>query len=72
MDTNDLGTLGLITVTFAMPLLVLVADDLRKRRLSRRPVPKHLQSSRRTRSQAHPMARARALSFPSGSSMDRE
>jgi hypothetical protein len=59
MDTNDLGTLGLTTVTFAMPLLVLIADDLRKRRLSRRPVPKRVYPSRRTRSQAHPMAQIR-------------
>ena len=38
MDTADLGTLCLMTVTFAMPLLVLAADDLDKRRRSRRPV----------------------------------
>jgi hypothetical protein len=55
MDTNDLGTLGLITVTFAMPLLVLIVDDLRKRRLRQRPVKQRLNGSRRTRSQAHPM-----------------
>jgi hypothetical protein len=59
MDANDLGMLGLTTVTFAMPLLVLVADDVRKRRLSRRLVPKHVRSSRRTRFQAHPMAEFR-------------
>jgi len=59
MDTNDLGTLGLTTVTFAMPLLVLIADDLRKRRLSRRPVPKRVHPSRRTRSQAHPTDQTR-------------
>jgi hypothetical protein len=56
MDTIQLGTLGLTTLTFAMPLLVLVADDLKKRRVSRRPVPKRVYPSRRTTSQAHPMA----------------
>lgn len=59
MDTKDLGTLGLITVTFALPLLVLVADDLHERRLSRRPVPQRAQASRRTRPQARPMAQNR-------------
>ena len=59
MDTNDLGMLGLITVTFAMPLLVPIADELRKRRLSRRPVPKRVLASDPTRSQAHPMAEIR-------------
>lgn len=42
MDTNDLGTLGLTTVTFAMPQLVLVAVDLRQCRLCRRPVAKRV------------------------------
>ena len=55
METNDLGTLGLITVTFAMPLLVLIVEDLRKRRLSRRLVAKRARPSKRTRFQAHPV-----------------
>ena len=56
MDTNYLGTLGLTTLTFAMPLLVLIADDFRKRRLDRRPVSKRVYPSRRIHSQAHAMA----------------
>jgi hypothetical protein len=56
MDTNDLGTLGLITVTFAMPLLVLGADDRRKRRIRRRPVQQRMHASRQARFQAHPIA----------------
>ncbi len=55
MDTNELGTLGLITVTFAMPLLVLAVHDLRNRQPRRRPVPIRAQAPRRTRSQAHPI-----------------
>jgi len=55
MDTNELGTLGLITVTFAMPLLVLAVNDFRSRQPRRRPVPKRYQAPGRTRSQAHPM-----------------
>ena len=55
MDTDSLGTLGLITMTFAMPVLLVAVDDRRTRLLRRRPVVLRAYASQRTRSQAHPM-----------------
>ena len=55
MDTIDLGTLGLTIVTFALPILVLGVDDIRKHRRSRQPVARRIDESGRIRSQAHPM-----------------
>jgi hypothetical protein len=55
MEANDLGMLGLITATFAMPLLVLALDDHLKRRVSRRPVAKRGYAAKGARYQAHPI-----------------
>ena len=59
MDTTNLGIVGVVTATFAIPLLVVVADDLHKDRHRRRPVTKLEQESRRTRSRGHPMGDTR-------------
>jgi hypothetical protein len=53
MDTHDLTTIGLITITFAIPLLAPLADDIRKRRLARRLVPQRVVAGRPSRDQAH-------------------
>jgi hypothetical protein len=59
MDSNDLGTLGLIILTFALPLLAPLVDDLHQHRPGRRPVARRVPASRRTRSQGHPIGRIR-------------
>ena len=59
MDATNLGTLGLVTATFAMPLLVLVIDDIHRSRHSRRPATRRVQAPGRTQFQAHPMGPTR-------------